>query len=98
MEAAEDAGGDAVAAAAEGEAADEATAVVAEGEEAGGEGEEKAPRVVVVFGATEAQGSAVVAALKEDSSFTVKAVTSDADSDEAKALAETKGGCIKCAF
>ncbi|KAF7985837.1 hypothetical protein HWV62_516 [Athelia sp. TMB] len=45
------------------------------------------PRVVAVFGATGTQGSAVVNALLEDKTFVPRAITRNASSDAAKALA-----------
>ncbi|KAF7986297.1 hypothetical protein HWV62_35244 [Athelia sp. TMB] len=45
------------------------------------------PRVVAVFGATGTQGSAVVNALLEDKTFVPRAITRNASSDAAEALA-----------
>jgi uncharacterized protein YbjT (DUF2867 family) len=45
-----------------------------------------APKVIVVFGATGAQGGSVVQAMKDDKRFVLKAATRNPDSDKAKAL------------
>lgn len=45
-------------------------------------------KIVVVFGATGAQGGSVVKAMKDDPNFKVRAVTRNTGSEKAKALAE----------
>ncbi len=46
----------------------------------------KSPKLVVVFGATGAQGGSVAQALAKDNYFKVRAVTRNASSDKARAL------------
>jgi uncharacterized protein YbjT (DUF2867 family) len=48
--------------------------------------DESAAKVIVVFGATGAQGGSVVRAMKDDKRFVLKAATRNPDSDQAKAL------------
>ena len=45
------------------------------------------PKVIVVFGATGAQGGSVLEALKDDKRFFLKAATRNLQSDKAKKLA-----------
>ena len=52
---------------------------------------EDAPKVIVVFGATGAQGGSVVQYMKADESFKLRIVTRDPDSEKAKALADQGG-------
>ena len=49
---------------------------------------EDAPKVIVVFGATGAQGGSVVQYMKTDESFKLRVVTRNPDSENAKALAD----------
>lgn len=71
------------------------------GEEAGAATEaaeataDNTPKVVVVFGATAAQGGSVARALKagENGGYTVRAVSRDPESEKAKALTE-EGRCL----
>jgi uncharacterized protein YbjT (DUF2867 family) len=91
---AEDEKKDAAAAATDAEAGD-AAAGGAEATEKIEQPQSEDPRVIVVFGATGAQGGSVVRAMKDDKRFLLKAVTRNPDSDKAKALAEQGVDVIK---
>lgn len=52
------------------------------------------PKLVVVIGATGAQGGSVVSALADDASYQIRAVTRNTNSDKAKALAQRGIGTV----